>query len=436
MLRVSNASRASSASAASKPAADMYHTKMRFGFEYEVVVGGALPIPIGKLQYLLSSQHPQVFKKRCRLLPKGDVLYDQVLTTSLRSPIKDAAVIVAVGARNKAGHAAVAIPIDPANGNVLARDPFIRHVTLTDALAAAILARPFHLTPERYDQVVDFYMQTANEDIWAGVPRGTGSWSVTRDGSVKYDQGLAMYKKKHGDLKELPKHKFYNGMEIVSPVMHGPAGVDHELQALAADLERVGAAHDVAFYNNHTTSNHVHISICNDKECKNNLLRHVPSLAKALVAWLYFEPVFLNLVAKARHDSPYCMAYNRTDDCQAIEVKCKTIECILDMPTRSVRGTENANRYVSANLQNLKKGEMGTIEIRIKQGSNDMVGENAMWVKLLGLFFSAACVAPCVEQTKQCDGAALDALFKFIKKQHKKEDYTPVLDYWASQRTK
>jgi hypothetical protein len=166
---------------------------------------------------------------------------------------------------------------------------------------------------------------------------------------------------------------------------------------------------------------------CEDKDCHDNLLQHKINLIKVFVAWLYFEQVFMSLVDKElRANNTYCTMYNSIDQCKNIEMKCDTVDCILKYKKEG----DEYRRYVSANLQNLKKEGTGTIEIRIKQGSNDIMGQNVMWIKLLGLFFSAAYHAPCIEKGKQCGSEALDELFSFIKIYHKKEYYSSVIKYW------
>lgn len=238
-------------------------------------------------------------------------------------------------------------------------------------------------------------------------------WTVTSDYSVRHDADTKTY----GRSPSSPDHAAaaasgvpgagYYGWEIISPVIEGYQEIRGVFKAFDAALKRS----QFKFRNNTTTSNHVHIS--------HPLFRDPVYLTKVVLAWLHYEDDMLSFVHEARRDNKFCLSNARylqnkhgTDayakfmasgelrHLGGLGANSKTVKAIV--------GTVQNDRRFALNLMNLLDGGIGTIEVRIKHGSNDMAA-NATWIEFLAVFFAAALQSPPIYEMDKKDLAAFCA---------------------------
>lgn len=249
-----------------------------------------------------------------------------------------------------------------------------------------------------------------------------GTWALTHDGSVKVTQAskegkfIYMYEHLHPqgplicDAREHNNarvdHHTVQCMEFVSPIME-EAAYETTLNTFFTDT-RVNETY--FYFNNSTTSNHVHISYGNE-------LRNPMKLLKFLMAWWYFEPVFLHIVPYWRRNNDYCNSLHTIirDKMHASANAGKIFSVLPENVKNKLTGNkteswtdkeaytcidriitlfqgdpeERSSRYAAINLLNLRKGGYGTVEFRLKHGSSD--GEEAiMFIKLYIAFIKKA----------------------------------------------
>jgi len=243
------------------------------------------------------------------------------------------------------------------------------------------------------------------------------NWSLTEDSSVI--EGETLYENDPSEnILVNEKDLLLNaGFEFVSPIIESYSNIEKSFNDFD---ERLKAAKTLRFYNSETTSNHVHVSHANFKQ-----LRFV---VKIFMAWLYFEPIFALMVHAHRRNNVYCHLLGRyfhwrqyrlnlTDglapwytinDVVFEDIFKNMHEGNLFEPrfigepfqTKDMNRFINVlmpSRYLALNMRNLHSTGIGTIEVRLKHGSNDMK-ENAKWVQLLALFFAAAMKQKCVTE--------------------------------------
>lgn len=274
---------------------------------------------------------------------------------------------------------------------------------------------------------------TPNAPRTRGVERAK-YWQVTPDSSVRLaPTRIPLYHSLQQYLHHEPisvHGPVLEKMELVSPPM--------SLQDLSEGLLDMVLGHilpahgTLEYLNNEKTSNHVHLSLTNSKGI--NLLQSDPmELLKVCMGWWYFEPLWLLLCGHWRRDNIYCepmraillnhlqkdlaqeLFYELTPDNHRekfLELDLldeDSIErydtgeddTILPYAVMSLfQGdiTQRSSRYAALNLLNLTRGGIGTIEVRIKQGSND-VQENKYFILLFVDFVQALIRHPqCVSE--------------------------------------
>ncbi len=249
------------------------------------------------------------------------------------------------------------------------------------------------------------------------------SWVITHDSSVMIQpDGIPLYKT-FSSLYDFKIHqstptnytKFLQCIEIVSPILlakniRNPIvefGIkDNPIQHVLQDI--LPANESFVYWNNEKTSNHIHLSI--DKIFQTNPY----ALLKTIMAWWYFEPLFLLIVGFWRWDNIYCVPLrklmtnrhgmednletwfyelgNRLDILKVFEILGVKDTTDVDKQIAALvfmfQGIEHEDRYAALNLHNVGQGGYGTIEVRLKQGSSS-AEENARFMQLLGLFFVA-----------------------------------------------
>lgn len=258
-------------------------------------------------------------------------------------------------------------------------------------------------------------------------------WVVDHDSSVQRTQNslraVTPYTKLNNRIHIKTRrttHAIVENMEIVSPPLELTS--DAPSEQLQAVFEKMNGGEDdnLIFYNNSTTSNHIHMTIGDKFKDPLNLL-------KICIAWWWFEPVFMSLVPKWRRNNEYCKtmrqitaekfnAHSPTGDAAIMSdhnllyyvlgiksademaefldpvKKTISIKKIIALFQGSI--DDHNTRYAALNLLNLverkeisgtgeTKAPIGTIEVRVKHGSTD-VNELMNFVRLFELFFKSA----------------------------------------------
>jgi hypothetical protein len=150
-----------------------------------------------------------------------------------------------------------------------------------------------------------------------------------------------------------------------------------------------------SYWHNTTTSNHVHFSYREP-----SFYRNPTTLAKVCMVYWYFEPVLLLMVGHWRRRSSYAGSMREqfkavknyrnlffNVDASNFEGFLSMMGLELDLP--SIVFLFQTGRYSAFNMYNLAPNSIGTIEVRLKHGSNDPL-ENKMWMLLLAFMFNSA----------------------------------------------
>jgi hypothetical protein len=157
------------------------------------------------------------------------------------------------------------------------------------------------------------------------------------------------------------------------------------------------------YYNNVTTSNHIHYSFGDLQTIPENII-------KITKAWWIFEPIIFFMVGHWRRTNEYCQPLHRrlrtryghgnakSLFLQLNHVNFKHFFNTISPGTQGdtdyvplivglFQGTNQKDRYAALNLLNLlNSGDNKTIEIRMKQGSVDMI-ENTAYIFMFAKFF-------------------------------------------------
>lgn len=149
-----------------------------------------------------------------------------------------------------------------------------------------------------------------------------------------------------------------------------------------------------SYWNNATTSNHIHVSL-------KDAFRNPEILFKVVMAWWYFEPVFMLMVSGKRRSNGYCDLMRNLIDTEINNLdtfKYLVYEYLkhTDKPNDNniilkhiiklfQGGVKQVNRYAAFNMLNLLPGSIGTIEFRLKHGSSSGK-ENVHYINFLMYF--------------------------------------------------
>lgn len=227
------------------------------------------------------------------------------------------------------------------------------------------------------------------------------SWQVQHDGSVRLNQNERIFTRPYQSLENVMTNReqksiksdrsVFENIEIVSPILtiKNNDYID-KITAIYTNIFRDG---DLKFFNNSTTSNHIHFS-CQD------YFRNPRHLYNICINWWHFEPLFMNFCPYWRRNNEYCKTmhyhmtstFNKNDKFKALFFgndidKFDNVNRIIDIYQGDSKN--KSTRYASMNLMNLVDGGIGTIEIRIKHGSTDF-NELLMFIKLFAKFFDAS----------------------------------------------
>lgn len=303
--------------------------------------------------------------------------------------------------------------------------------------------------PLAHTQVDGWLGKTGNNSSNANTGMKGNAWAITPDSSVvwckkeKTDansspcQPMVVYE----SLNHFILQEHSNGMNMVQPnvLQISPQHTLEHVEIVSPPLTKqdiengilsyvdgiMSANGKLSYYNNEKTSNHVHMSFNNG--CGNVLLKSPESLLKVCMAWWYFEPIFMLLCGHWRRENEYAQGMrsilydyfadpnvakdmmtqlneeNFLDRLADIDLLTDEdliymgedeyservyIQTIMNSIITLFQGdiTERSSRYAALNLLNLTNDGIGTIEVRIKQGSNDPE-ENKNFILLVTEFF-------------------------------------------------
>lgn len=295
-----------------------------------------------------------------------------------------------------------------------------------------------------------------------GAPNSKGKWCVSFDGSIDIrvnKQGLwflrdhvQMYNHEPapdtqpytvlGEVYDYAQDKqksLIKYIEIVSPILHvegnnqivsvkKPASkltVKSVIENVLFPKDPQGDYHStITTFHNPNTSNHVHVSFKNNKFTDINN----PIVIRIIMAWMYFEPLFMLFVAPWRRMNMYCITMRRmmykkfkkigqlavmkdlffNFDENGASVMKSFWQSHVDAATfwlnettallQTFQGMEAYDRQCAFNLYNVSPDKKGTIEVRLKHGSSD-AEEIENWILLIGLFMNAAKNLPCITRS-------------------------------------
>jgi hypothetical protein len=113
------------------------------------------------------------------------------------------------------------------------------------------------------------------------------------------------------------------------------------------------------------------------------------------MAWWYFEPVFMLMVAGKRRSNGYCDLMRNLIDAEINDLDTfkylvyddfkSTVDELKYIITLFQGGVKKVNRYAAFNMLNLLPGGIGTIEFRLKHGSSSGE-ENVHYINFLMYF--------------------------------------------------
>ncbi len=233
----------------------------------------------------------------------------------------------------------------------------------------------------------------------SGIPH----YTVTEDASVKLSpttDPMLFYRTFNEVIMDRPatrpSFKIIPGVEISSRILTIEDVNPGAETTFDAFLTNNTSANDAfSYWHNTTTSNHVHFSYRDP-----SFYRNPRTLAKVCMVYWYFEPVLLLLVGHWRRRATYAGSMREqfktvknyrnlffNVDGSNFEGFISSMDLDLDLP--SIVFMFQTSRYSAFNMYNLAPNSIGTIEVRLKHGSNDPM-ENKMWMLLLAFMFNSA----------------------------------------------
>ena len=174
-------------------------------------------------------------------------------------------------------------------------------------------------------------------------------WHYEYDGSVEYESSDYYYDtiNNHREVQIPKDYIVVDGIELVSPKFNAHS-VDSFVEIrdvmkyyIPCPAEICNDNRGVFVFHSSETSTHVHVSFMLGEL---NMFKYYKNIAKLHAAWLKFQDYFYEMVPCFRHLNEYCMPHNNLS----------ILSC---------------DRYYGLNYRNLFK--TGTLEFRIKHGSND-----------------------------------------------------------------
>ena len=230
------------------------------------------------------------------------------------------------------------------------------------------------------------------------------SWLIKEDRSVKHNRSRQyitsreyLQNKSSLDTTSL---KIMEGTEITSPILDVESVLARDGEFSQA-MTKLISIKGLTFFNNNTTSNHVHISM--------KSLYRPKYLWKACRAWYIFEPIIMSMVIEPRrlNLTQFCVSMRSSMYAKDL-VNNIVLQPDFDKVKAYLRGGGGADSNPSDlwytdklihafnpkhKINALNLGHLiytkGTIEVRLKQGSAD-IDENRAWILFLVHFFNSA----------------------------------------------
>jgi phage pi2 protein 07 len=234
---------------------------------------------------------------------------------------------------------------------------------------------------------------------------------LSKTDSFIYENMQSYIDNKYRRVNDIHNGSFIQGIEIVSPILRY-RDIAFPSRSLDEAIGNFGGNGMFKFWNSQRTSTHVHISYGDA-----TTFRNPETLLKISLMYWYFEPILFLLSAHWRRNNQFCTSLRdglmgvgsvSTQESGFLTSTLRTKkpfeafyrnmffgmtrENYVEMMTRinlkpnlasvALLFQDLENRYSAWNLLNLVPKGIGTIEVRLKQGSNDMT-ENRMWMLLL-----------------------------------------------------
>ena len=246
-------------------------------------------------------------------------------------------------------------------------------------------------------------------------------WAITLDSSVElrpelnylcvhpyfyYNLKDTMDDDKHATLRKNSNNSIIEHLEIVSPILKYDQ--IHIVKSAVKLFNGQWPCYEKPqweCFNNHTTSHHIHYSINESSKNPVCVFRDYKTLFKICSYWLYFEPLFLQLVPFWRNSNKYCKSMfdyiAKKHACDPGKPCNSLIEFMKDMKFDNIKNGntsveeviklfQGVSRYSAMNMMNIYNNTINTIEVRLKHGSNDGL-ELAQYICFFAFFFIACC---------------------------------------------
>lgn len=215
-------------------------------------------------------------------------------------------------------------------------------------------------------------------------------WLMTVDRSVKVTEKIHTYLFKSAISKRIQRAEIekdnkcsllVTNLELVSPVLNYLKDVKDDKGSFTTFFTHLEDLPTISFWNNKTSSNHVHVSYGSKMTPKN--------VFKQCVAWYVFEPLIMTMLLPDRRNNKFCKLMRRMvslDDFMKIYSKKDglTFEYLIEhFQITDPEIDRDKQRYVAFNMLNLlNDNDKRTIEVRSKHGSTS-IKENRAWIMFI-----------------------------------------------------
>jgi hypothetical protein len=242
-------------------------------------------------------------------------------------------------------------------------------------------------------------------------------WTITHDPSVKYTPEASKLYQNSTSLNTLGEPGYLlEYVEFVSPPLKVSEVSSIENMLSTVQHQFWDGSQSFALWHNQKTSNHVHLSCGNYFNSTDNVI-------KFCMAWWYFEPIFMSLCSEWRRNNEYAQPMRELMKTQLgendnhngifLNLHPGNFDIIFHGMTGMLVGDfprlpaiiqlfqgnpfDQSSRYTALNLLNLVPGRIGTIEIRIKEGTTDPENIKA-FIHLLCAFTANVLAKNCITQ--------------------------------------
>ena len=232
---------------------------------------------------------------------------------------------------------------------------------------------------------------TVENENWLKTTNNTkGKWLMTIDRSVKVTERIHTYLFKSATSKRIQRAEIEDGnicsllvthLEIVSPILSYIKDIKDDKGRFNTFFAHLESLPTVSFWNNKTSSNHVHISY--------GPKMSPSTVFKQCIAWYVFEPLIMTMVLPDRRNNKFCKLMRRMVSLEKF-MKIYSKDTVTDFKYLIDNFQiidpdieKDKQRYVAFNILNLLNDEgKRTIEIRLKHGSTS-IKENRAWIMFI-----------------------------------------------------